>query len=250
MPADSLDGRAALVTGASAGIGRATARVLAREGASVSLLARREERLEDLADGIETEHGVDALVAPTDVTDEDAVDGAVERTVDAFGGIDIVVSNAGVNRIGDVENLSTEKYRQMMRVNCDGTFFLTRAVMPHLRDSAGTLVYVASFAGKYPRPNQPVYSATKWWAQGFGHAIAGELGADDVAVTVLNPTEVATEIGIQDGQPASERFEDRGAAEPEEVAEAIAFCARQESPNTIGELGFYRRNRFDSFRRE
>ena len=250
MPKDSLADQAALITGASAGIGRATARILAREGASVALLARREDRLEDLADEIEADHGVETLVAPADVTDEDAVEDAVERTADAFGGIDVVVSNAGVNRIGDVETLSTEKYRQIMSVNCDGTFFLTRAVMPHLRDSAGTLVYVASFAGKYPRPNQPVYSASKWWAQGFGHAIAGELGRDDVAVTVLNPTEVSTEIGIQDGQPASERFEDKDAAEPEEVAEAIAFCARQESPNTIGELGFYRRDRFDSFRRE
>jgi len=250
MLADSLDGRSALITGASAGIGRATARILAREGASVALLARREERLRELADEIESEHGVDTLVAPTDVTDEDAVDEAVERAVDEFGGLDVVVSNAGVNRIGDVETLSTEKYRQIMSVNCDGTFFLTRAVMPHLRDSEGTLVYVASFAGKYPRPNQPVYSASKWWAQGFGHAIAGELGSDDVAVTVLNPTEVSTEIGIQDGQPASERFDGREAAEPEDVAEAVAFCARQESPNTIGELGFYRRDRFDSFRRE
>ncbi|PSQ10259.1 short-chain dehydrogenase [Halobacteriales archaeon QS_5_70_15] len=249
MPAD-LSESVALVTGASAGIGRATARVLAREGADVALVARREERLDELAGEIADEHGVEALVLPTDVSDDGQVDEAVEAAVERFGGLDVVVSNAGVNRMGDVEELSTETFRQIMGVNCEGTFFVTRAVVPHLRESEGSLIYVGSFAGKYPRPGQPVYAASKWWTQGFALSLAGDLGTDDVAVTVLNPTEVSTEIGIQDGRPAHERFEDRPAADPEDLAEAIAFAARQESPNAVAELGFYRRDKFDSFRRD
>lgn len=250
MSSNPLAGETAFVTGASAGIGRATAKLLAREGANVALVARREERLRDLADEVEDEHGVEALVLQTDVSDHEQVDDAVDTAAETFGGLDVVVSNAGINRLGDVEELSMKKYRQVMGVNVDGTFFVTRAVIPHLRESSGSLLYVGSFAGRYPRPGQPLYAATKWWTQGFALSLAGDVGLDDVAVTVVNPTEVSTEIGIQDDQPAHERFEDRPAAKPEDVAEAIVFAARQEPPNAVAELGFYRRDKFDEFRRD
>jgi hypothetical protein len=245
-----LAGRTAFVTGASAGIGEATARLLAREGADVALLARREERLRDLAGEIEDEQGVEALVLPTDLTDDGQVDDAVEEAAESLGGLDVVVANAGINRLGDVEELSTEKYRQVMAVNCDGTFFVTRAVIPHLRESAGSLIYVGSFAGKYPRPGQAVYAGSKWWLQGFAQSLAGDVGLDDVAVTVVNPTEVITEIGIQDGRPAHERFDPENSAQPEDVAEAVVFAAKQEPPNVVAEVGYYRRDKFDEFRRD
>jgi hypothetical protein len=249
MSEDPLAGENAFVTGASAGIGAATARLLAREGANVALVARREERLRDLAAEIEAEYGVETLVLQTDVSDHEQVEESVERAVEAFGGLDVVVSNAGINRMGDVEELSIKKYRQVMGVNVDGTYFVTRTVIPHLRESAGSLIYVGSFSGKYPRPGQALYAATKWWTQGFALSLAGDVGLDDVAVTVVNPTEVMTEIGIQDGRPATERFEGKPAAAPEDVAEAIVFAAKQEPPNVVAELGFYRRNKFDEFRR-
>ena len=249
MPAELSD-RTAFVTGASAGIGESTARLLAREGANVALVARREERLTDLASEIEDEHGVETLVLPTDVSDDEQVDDAVEEAVSTFDGLDLVVSNAGINRMGDVEDLSTEKFRQVMGVNVDGTFFVTRAVIPHLRESAGSLVYVGSFAGKYPRPGQAVYAGSKWWLQGFAQSLAGDVGLDDVAVTVVNPTEVITEIGIQDDRPAHERFDHDNAAQPEDVAEAIVFAAKQEPPNVVAEVGYYRRDKFDEFRRD
>jgi NADP-dependent 3-hydroxy acid dehydrogenase YdfG len=244
MSAEPLAGETAFVTGASAGIGRATARLLADEGANVALVARREERLRDLAAEIEDEHGVETLVLQTDVSNHERVEEAVEEAVETFGGLDVVVSNAGINRMGDVEELSTKKYRQVMGVNVDGTFFVTRAVIPHLRESEGNLIYVGSFSGKYPRPGQALYAATKWWTQGFALSLAGDVGLDDVAVTVVNPTEVITEIGIQDDRPAHER------ADPEDVAEAIVFAARQEPPNAVTELGYYRRDKFDEFRRD
>ncbi|MFC6941763.1 SDR family oxidoreductase [Salinirubellus sp. GCM10025818] len=249
MPAELAE-RTAFVTGASAGIGEATARLLAREGADVALVARREERLTDLAAEIEDEHGVETLVLPTDVSDDGQVEEAVEEAAETFDGLDVVVSNAGINRMGDVEDLSTEKFRQVMGVNVDGTFFVTRAVIPHLRESSGSLVYVGSFAGKYPRPGQAVYAGSKWWLQGFAQSLAGDLGLDDIGITVVNPTEVITEIGIQDDRPAHERFDHDNAAQPEDVAEAVVFAAKQEPPNVVAEVGYYRRDKFDEFRRD
>jgi NADP-dependent 3-hydroxy acid dehydrogenase YdfG len=249
MPAELAE-RTAFVTGASAGIGEATARLLAREGADVALVARREERLTDLAAEIEDEHGVETLVLPTDVSDDGQVEEAVEEAAETFDGLDVVVSNAGINRMGDVEDLSTEKFHQVMGVNVDGTFFVTRAVIPHLRESSGSLVYVGSFAGKYPRPGQAVYAGSKWWLQGFAQSLAGDLGLDDIGITVVNPTEVITEIGIQDDRPAHERFDHDNAAQPEDVAEAVVFAAKQEPPNVVAEVGYYRRDKFDEFRRD
>ena len=249
MPAELAE-RTAFVTGASAGIGEATARLLAREGADVALVARREERLTDLAAEIEDEHGVETLVLPTDVSDDGQVEEAVEEAAETFDGLDVVVSNAGINRMGDVEDLSTEKFRQVMGVNVDGTFFVTRSVIPHLRESSGSLVYVGSFAGKYPRPGQAVYAGSKWWLQGFAQSLAGDLGLDDIGITVVNPTEVITEIGIQDDRPAHERFDHDNAAQPEDVAEAVVFAAKQEPPNVVAEVGYYRRDKFDEFRRD
>jgi NADP-dependent 3-hydroxy acid dehydrogenase YdfG len=247
-----LDGKAALVTGASAGIGRETAKALAADGADVALAARREERLDDIAADVEAEHGVETLVVPTDVTDEAAVEETIETVVDAFGGLDIVVNNAGTGTEPGVtvEDLDTEQYRTVMDVNTDGMFFTARAAIPHLRDSEGVLVFVGSFAGHYPRPGAPVYAATKWWTRGFALSLAGQIGDDDVAVTVVNPSEVRTEFGKdfrEEEELSKERYEPREVTEPEDVAEAIAFAAREESPNAVAELDLYRRDKFDGF---
>jgi hypothetical protein len=244
-----LEGKTALVTGASSGIGRATARRLARDGADVAVAARRKDRLETLAENIETEFDRRVLVAPTDVSDPAAVEATVEATVEAFGGLDVVVANAGINRMGDVEEMSIERYRSLMDVNVDGTFFTARASIPPLRESSGLLIFVASFAGNYPIPYQPVYAASKWWTRGFALSLSGYLGEDDVGVTIVNPTEVDTEIGIQDGQPAHQRFEGMETATPDDLADAIAFAARQEPPNVVSELNFYRRNAFSGWSR-
>jgi NADP-dependent 3-hydroxy acid dehydrogenase YdfG len=242
----SLADATAVVTGASSGIGRETVRALAAEGATVVLAARREGRLSDLAVELKRDHGVNAAAVPTDVTDEDAVTALLETTVERFGGVDLVVSNAGVAGGSDVTDLDTETYRRMMAVNCDGSFYVTRAALPHLRESAwgGHLVYVGSFAGQYPRPFNPVYDATKWWTRGFAKSVDAQVGAD-VGVTVVNPAAVRTEFTVE-GDPFTERFDPGEVVEPAEVAAAIVYAASQ-SPSVVNEIDVYDRDKLTLF---
>ncbi|EJN58838.1 SDR family oxidoreductase [Halogranum rubrum] len=242
----TLDGEVALVTGASSGIGEATSHALAREGAAVVLLARREERLEEIADDVEAAHDVETLVVPTDVRDELAVDAAVERAVGAFDGIDVVVNNAGLARGSSVEDMTTDEYRVMTDTNVDGVFFVTRAVLPHLKKSSGNLVFVGSFAGQYPRSFNPVYAATKWWVRGFAHSVEADVGDEGVGVSVVNPSEVRTEFGDIYGESFEDRFDPGEVTEPSEIADAICFCARQER-STVSELDLYRRDKFSEW---
>ena len=241
-----LNDSVALVTGASSGIGEATARALARDGADVALAARRRDRLEAVAEGIESEFGVDTLVVPADVRDEAAVEAMVETTVETFGRLDVQVNNAGVGVGGDVEATTTDQYRLMMDTNVDGVFFATRAAIPHLRETGGNLVFVGSFAGQYPRPGNPIYAATKWWVRGFAHSLEGQIGPDGVGVTVVNPTEVRTEFASEESEAFEERFEPGEVTEPEEIADAVAFAAAQDR-STVHEIDLYRRDKFEGW---
>lgn len=242
----ALEGRVALVTGASSGIGEETAHAFAREGAAVALLARRTDRLDDIAAAVEADHDVETLVVPTDVRDELAVDAAVERTVGAFGKLDVVVNNAGLARGSSVEDMTTDEYRAMTDTNVDGVFFVTRAVLPHLKETEGNLVFVGSFAGQYPRPFNPVYAASKWWVRGFAHSVEADVGDAGVGVSVVNPTEVRTEFGSTYGESFEERFDPGEVTEPDEIADAILFCAKQER-STVSELDLYRRDKFSGW---
>ncbi|AKH97267.1 SDR family oxidoreductase [Halanaeroarchaeum sulfurireducens] len=241
-----LEGDTAIVTGASAGIGAATVGTLAASGANVVLAARREDRLEDVAATAEAVHDVETLVVPTDVTDEGDVETLLSRTIDVFGGLDALVNNAGLARGSNIEDLSTDQYREMMAVNTDGMFFTTRAALPHLRETAGTLVFIGSFAGKFPRPFNPVYAATKWWTRGFAKSVSAAVGADDIAVTVINPSEVRTEFGSEDGTAFEERFGAGEVTEPEEIADAVVFAVEQDQ-SMVSEMDLYRRDKFDFF---
>lgn len=242
---DTLTDATALVTGASSGIGAATARELASRGANVVLSARREERLETLATEIADNHDVEAVVHPTDVTDNAAVEALVDAAVERFGGLDVVVNNAGLGRAETaIEDLDLDAYRQMMDVNCDGMFHVARAAMPHLKESAGNLLFLGSMAGQYPRPGAPVYAATKWWTRGLALSLQGSAGDEGVGVTVINPTEVRTEFASEDGEKFAEAIEPGDAAEPADVARAIAFAAEQEDPNVVQELDLFRRDKF------
>ena len=242
----TIEDNVALVTGASAGIGKATARALASEGADIALAARRRERLEEIADELESTFDAETLVVPTDVRDETAVKAMVETTVETFGRLDILVNNAGLGVGGDIEETTSEEYRLMMETNVDGVFFATQAAVPHLRETGGNLVFVGSFAGQYPRPTNPMYAATKWWVRGFAHSVEGQIGPDGIGVSVVNPTEVRTEFGSEEDDSFEERFEPEEVTEPEEIADAIAFAASQDR-STVHEIDLYRRDKFEGW---
>jgi NADP-dependent 3-hydroxy acid dehydrogenase YdfG len=233
----------ALVTGASSGIGRATALALGAEGTAVALAARRAEQLESAAADIESAGGR-ALVVPTDVSAEAEVEAAVEATVDAFGRLDAVVANAGIGRENEVETMPTADYREMMGVNVDGTFFTTRESLPHLRDAGGHLVFVGSTSAKRPYPADPVYSATNAWIRTFAVSVAAQVGDADVAVSTINPTGTRTPFDAKYRDPNTERFPPGANPEPEDIADAIVFMLRQEPPNTVHELDFHTRDHF------
>jgi NADP-dependent 3-hydroxy acid dehydrogenase YdfG len=237
MP-NELDDSTAIVTGASSGIGRATAEALSAAGADIVLAARSEDRITALADDLET----DALAVPTDVREEADVEALVASTVDRFGGVDVLVNNAGLGRGSSVEDLSTDEYRRMMETNVDGMFFTTRAALPHLRESEGTAIFIGSFAGELPRSFNPVYAATKWWTRGFAKSLSAQAG-DEVAVSIINPSEVRTEFGSEDGESFEQRFEEGEVTEPAEIADAVVFAAEQ-SPSMVSELDLFRRDKF------
>lgn len=244
MVAEStLDGRVVLVTGASSGIGRETARAFAREGADVALAARREERLNELAAELDD---VETFVVPTDISDEAAVQAMVEDTVAALGGLDVVVANAGVGAPGgSVEETATETHRKIVETNIDGTFFTARAALPYLLESDGNLIFMSSIAGQYPRPATPMYAASKWWIRGFALSVEAQVGPDGVGITVVNPAEVRTDIEVL-GKSMNEQFDRGEIVEPEEVAEAVVFAARQDNA-TISELDVYWRGKLGQF---
>lgn len=244
---EPLAGRTALVTGASSGIGEATAHVLAEDGADLAIAARREDRLDDIAEDIRAEYDAAVLVEPTDVTDPDAVSALVDATVERFGRLDVAVCNAGLGIDAPVAEMTDEEYRTMTSVNVDGMFYTAREAIPHLKESKGNIVFLGSMSGNHPRPHNPVYAATKWWVRGFAISLQGSLGEDDVAVTCVNPSEVRTEFGSENDEPSKEQFEPGTVTEPIEVADAIAFAVRQRLPNAVTSLDLYRRDKISHF---
>lgn len=242
-----MDGKNALVTGASSGIGKATAKRFAAEGVNVALAARSEDKLKALAQKLERDYGVSTVVLPTNIRREEDVKKMVEQTMMRYGALDIVVNNAGIIRYGDIETFSTEYYRAVMETNVDGAYFTTREVIPHLRESPGNLIFVGSFDSNHPRSFNQIYASSKWWVKGFAHSIAAVVGKDGVAVTLVNPSEVRTAIPDSEGIPYKQKFDEDEVTSPGEVADAILFAARQEKPTTISQIDIYRRDKLSEF---
>ncbi|MEF8873981.1 MAG: SDR family oxidoreductase [Candidatus Thermoplasmatota archaeon] len=243
----SLKDNVALVTGASSGIGKAICERLAKGGIDLGLAARRENKLEAVANELSEKHDVQTLVMPTDVTVEEEVNKMVEKTVDKYGRLDILVNNAGVIRYGDVEDFSTEDYKTMMETNCDGMFYTTRAALPHVKKNGGNLVYIGSFDANHPRSFNPIYAATKWWTKGFAHSIESIVGKEGVAVTLVNPSEVRTDIKDKEGKKYKKKFDPEEVIDPEEIAEAVFFALNQKNSTTASEINVFRRDKMSDF---
>ena len=219
-PGDAqLTGKVALITGASRGVGLATALALAREGASVGLVARDPARLEEARGQIELAGGRAVAVA-ADVTDADALGRAVERTVAELGGLDVLIANAGLGRYGPVAELAPETWRAVIETNLTGAFLAVRAALPLIRRrGGGHIVAISSGAGKRGYPNMTAYCASKFGLQGFMDALAAELSSEPIKCTTIVPGSILTDFGVrtrEDRARSGDKF-----LEPEDVAEAI-----------------------------
>ncbi|AOR30515.1 oxidoreductase [Streptomyces fodineus] len=195
-----LEGTVALVTGASSGIGHATALELTRQGASVALVGRREDRLTALATEI-TGIGGKALVVPADITDAQAAAEAVERTVEGLGRLDTLVNNAGLMLLGPAPGADLNDWRRMIDINLMGLMYSTHAAIPHLVKAAAEaprqvadIVNIGSLAGRNAYAMSAVYCATKFGVGAFSESLRQELARQHVRVSVIEPGSVDTEL--------------------------------------------------------
>jgi clavulanate-9-aldehyde reductase len=223
-----LTGKVALVTGASSGIGAATAEALAAEGMHVVVAARRTDLLEDLARRIR-DIGGEATPVALDVTDENSCRQAVQRTVEEYGGLDVLMNSAGLMLLGRVENADTSEWVAMINTNVLGLMFMTHAALPHLLESRGAVVHMSSAAGRTARVNTSVYNASKFAVGAFGDALRQEVGDRGVRVIVMEPGSTNTDLRHRmSDQTAKAAVEARIAGitqlEPSDVADAIVYA--------------------------
>lgn len=226
-----LSGRTAVITGASAGIGLACAEHLAREGAAVVLGARRADRLQAAADRIRAAGGkVDAL--PMDVTREEEVAALVQRALDAFGGLDIMVCNAGFGYYGTVEETPSDVMRRMMDVNFMGTFYGARAALPLFRaQERGHLVIVSSVVGQRGIAQMSGYCATKAAQVGFTESLRAEFADSGIHVSVVYPVSTETEFREAMSRDYGHSVRGLGPKQPADaVASAIVACVKRPRP--------------------
>jgi len=233
-----LEHTAALVTGASSGIGAATAKAVAAQGAAVALLARRADRLEDLKRDIESTGGT-ALAVPADVTDAEQATAAVRCTVEELGRLDTLVNNAGLMRMGPATEAPLQDWDDMVAVNLKGVLYVTHAALPFLIDAAADsprgvadLVTVSSTGGWVARPGTAVYSLTKFGVNAFSEGIRQELLGKRVRVGVVGPGTVDTEIFSHLPAPSQEAVTRQTAGmvklRPEDIADAVLYMVTRD----------------------
>jgi len=221
-----LEGKVALITGASAGIGRAAARALAREGAKVALTARRRERLEELSAEIK-KLGSEAVYVVGDIREEETAKDIVAQTVKSFGRVDILIANAGMAYYRNLVDTSVSQYDDMMDLNMKGTWLITRHTVPvMIKQKEGQILLVSSMAGVYGFPGEATYCATKFAQVGFAQGLDKELRPHGIKVGTVNPGGVKTEFALGKGR-TDEIIEKSDWLEAEDVAEAILFACTQ-----------------------
>jgi NADP-dependent 3-hydroxy acid dehydrogenase YdfG len=225
----------AVITGASSGIGAATARALTTHGYQVVLLARRVERLQQLAGELDPS----AVAIAADVTDRDALVAAADQVCRDLGRVDVLVNNAGVMLLGRFGTEQRHEVRRMVEVNLLGAMTATEVFLPQLREGGGDLVNISSVAGRTARAGNAAYAATKWGMNGWSEALRQEL-QPDIRVTVIEPGAVATEltdhITDPDVKQSTEKFYAQLAITADDVADVIAFAVTRPRRMTLNEI--------------
>jgi len=243
---EPLTGTVALVTGSSSGIGAATARRLAAEGAAVALVARRRDRLDELASTIRAAAGT-ATVVPADVTQQRQAQDAVEQAVADLGRLDIVVNNAGVMLLGPSLEASTDEWDRMVALNVQGLLYVTHAALPHLVRAAedsprrvADLVNISSTAGRVARPGSSVYNLTKFGVIAFTEALRQELVPRGVRVSVVEPGTVDTELVSHLRAELQQAARSQTAAiqpmRPDDIADVIAYLVTRDRRVAVNEV--------------
>jgi NADP-dependent 3-hydroxy acid dehydrogenase YdfG len=243
---EQLAGTVALVTGASSGIGEATARVLAAQGAAVALVARRKDRLDATAAAIR-DSGGSALVVEADITDPEQAAAAVSATIADLGRLDTLVNNAGVMLLGPVEGAPLSEWQQMVEINVLGLLYCTNAALPHLRTAAedsprrvADIVNISSVAGRIARAGRGVYNLTKHGVGAFSEALRQEVTRSHIRVSLVEPGAVETELAMHNRPEvlATMRgvMENMERMKADDIADAISYIVTRPRHVAINEM--------------
>jgi NADP-dependent 3-hydroxy acid dehydrogenase YdfG len=241
-----LNETVALVTGASSGIGEATALTLAQQGAAVAIVARRKDRLDDLARRI-SDAGGRALAIEGDITDREQAEAVVARTVDELGRLDTLVNNAGLMLLGPIVDAPVQEWDRMVALNVQGLLYCAHAALPHLLRAAddgprrvADLVNVSSVAGRVARSGSGVYNLTKHGVGAFSESLRQEVTGRHVRVSLVEPGAVRTELREQNRPEILDQIKDRFGGieimEAQDIAEAIAFLVTRPWRVAINEV--------------
>lgn len=230
-----LTGKVALITGASSGIGRASALALAQAGANLVITARRQDRLQELAAAVQKAGGLSVIVVG-DATAEETAQRCVDAAIQTFGSLDILINNVGIGNYKNLVDTSAAEYDEMMAANVRSTFLFTRHAVPlMIKQAAGTILMVSSMAGKYGFAGEAVYCATKFAQVGFVQALDKELRPHGIKVGVICPGGVKTEFALGKGR-TEQGVASSGMLEPEDVASAVLLACTQSPGARIIEL--------------
>jgi NADP-dependent 3-hydroxy acid dehydrogenase YdfG len=239
---ENIEGKVVVITGASSGLGEATARLLSTHGASVVLGARRVERLQSLADELNSLGGK-ALAVTTDVTDRDHVKGLVDAAVQAYRRIDVMINNAGLMPQAPLERLRVDEWDRMIDVNIKGVLYGIAAVLPHMqRQKSGHIINVSSVAGHKVGPGFAVYAATKHAVRALSEGLRQEVKHYNIRTTVISPGAVATELPSsvteRDVAERIRKFYGEVAIPADSFARAVAFAMGQPEDVDVNEILF------------
>lgn len=239
---NNIAGKVVVITGASSGLGEATARLLSSQGASVVLGARRVDRLKSLADEL-TQKGGKALAVATDVTNSDQVKSLVEASVQKFGRIDVMINNAGLMPLSLLERFKIDDWNRMIDVNIKGVLYGIAAALPHMKkQKSGHIINVSSVAGHEVRPGSVVYSATKYAVRVISEGLRQEVKPYNIRTTVISPGAVATELPNSITEPDVaeniQKFYEEFAIPAESFAQAVLYAMSQPDEVDINEILF------------